>query len=88
MNVAMVCQTIIEPPVDGKITRDNIKCKISYTAEGMTLFPEYISVFVEFCDNYLNTSLYTRNIHKINNQCDQVFYKISKMYVQSNVYPS
>lgn len=33
MNVAMVCQTIIEPPVDGKITRDNIKCKISYTAE-------------------------------------------------------
>ena len=34
MNVAMVCQTIIEPPVDGVITRDNIKCKISYTAEG------------------------------------------------------
>lgn len=33
MNVAMVCQTIIEPPVDGVITRDNIKCKISYTAE-------------------------------------------------------
>ncbi|XP_052794048.1 ceramide transfer protein-like isoform X2 [Mya arenaria] len=33
MNVAMVCQTIIEPPLDGKITRDNIKCKISYTAE-------------------------------------------------------
>ena len=30
----MVCQTIIEPPVDGVITRDNIKCKISYTAEG------------------------------------------------------
>ena len=35
MNVAMVCQTIIEPPEDGVITRDNIKCKISYTAEGM-----------------------------------------------------
>lgn len=34
MNVALVCQTIIEPPVDGKITRDNIKCKITYTAEG------------------------------------------------------
>jgi len=33
MNVAMVCQTIIEPPENGKITRDNIKCKISYTAE-------------------------------------------------------
>lgn len=33
MNVAMVCQTIIEPPVDGPITRNNIKCKISYTAE-------------------------------------------------------
>ncbi|XP_045156184.1 ceramide transfer protein-like isoform X1 [Mercenaria mercenaria] len=33
MNVAMVCQTIIEPPVEGEITRDNIKCKISYTAE-------------------------------------------------------
>jgi len=47
MNVAMVCQTIIEPPLDGKITRDNIKCKISYTAEGtyhgiialLTLYP-------------------------------------------------
>lgn len=33
MNVAMVCQTIIEPPVSGEITRDNIKCKITYTAE-------------------------------------------------------
>ena len=38
MNVAMVCQTIIEPPVEGEITRDNIKCKISYTAEGMFMF--------------------------------------------------
>ncbi|KAK3097494.1 hypothetical protein FSP39_010154 [Pinctada imbricata] len=33
MNVAMICETIIEPPDDGNITRDNIKCKISYTAE-------------------------------------------------------
>ncbi|KAJ8304153.1 hypothetical protein KUTeg_017736 [Tegillarca granosa] len=33
MNVAMICQTIIEPPEDGNITRDNIKCKISYTAD-------------------------------------------------------
>ncbi|KAL3867074.1 hypothetical protein ACJMK2_044307 [Sinanodonta woodiana] len=33
MNVAMVCQTIIDPPADGKITRDNIRCKISYTAD-------------------------------------------------------
>ena len=38
MNIAMVCQTIIEPPVDGKITRDNIKCKITYTAEGKICF--------------------------------------------------
>ncbi|KAL5004461.1 hypothetical protein ScPMuIL_017917 [Solemya velum] len=33
MNVAMICQTIIEPPADGNITRDNIRCKISYTAD-------------------------------------------------------
>ncbi|XP_033749928.1 ceramide transfer protein-like isoform X2 [Pecten maximus] len=34
MNVAMICETIIEPPKDGSdITRDNIKCKISYTAD-------------------------------------------------------
>lgn len=35
MNVAMICETIIDPPADGNISRDNIKCKISYTAEGM-----------------------------------------------------
>ena len=35
MNVAMICQTIIEPPSKGEITRDNITCKISYTADGM-----------------------------------------------------
>ena len=33
MNVAMICQTIIEPPSKGEITRDNITCKISYTAD-------------------------------------------------------
>ncbi|XP_076443458.1 ceramide transfer protein-like [Babylonia areolata] len=34
MNVAMICQTIIEPPSNGgDITRDNITCKIIYTAE-------------------------------------------------------
>ncbi|XP_060066483.1 ceramide transfer protein-like isoform X1 [Ylistrum balloti] len=34
MNVAMICETIIEPPKDGgDITRENIKCKISYTAD-------------------------------------------------------
>lgn len=34
MNVAMICETIIEPPKDGSdITRDDIKCKISYTAD-------------------------------------------------------
>lgn len=34
MNVAMICETIINPPADGEISRDDIKCKISYTAEG------------------------------------------------------
>lgn len=34
MNVAMICETIIDPPADGNISRDDIKCKISYTAEG------------------------------------------------------
>lgn len=33
MNVAMICQTIIDPPKDGEITRDNLTCKISYTAD-------------------------------------------------------
>ncbi|XP_071167056.1 ceramide transfer protein-like isoform X1 [Mytilus edulis] len=33
MNVGMICQTIIEPPSEGEITRDNITCKISYTAD-------------------------------------------------------
>lgn len=33
MNVAMICETIIDPPADGNISRDDIKCKISYTAE-------------------------------------------------------
>lgn len=33
MNVAMICQTIIDPPSEGEITRDNITCKISYTAD-------------------------------------------------------
>lgn len=34
MNVAMICQTIIEPPSNGgNITRDNITCKITYTAD-------------------------------------------------------
>lgn len=30
----MICETIINPPADGEISRDDIKCKISYTAEG------------------------------------------------------
>ena len=34
MNVALVGQTIIEPPADGNITRDNISCKVSYQADG------------------------------------------------------
>ena len=38
MNVAMICETVIEPPKDGNITRDDIKCKISYTAEGQLLY--------------------------------------------------
>ncbi|XP_070173383.1 ceramide transfer protein-like isoform X2 [Littorina saxatilis] len=34
MNVAMICHTIIEPPSNGgDITRDNITCKITYTAD-------------------------------------------------------
>ncbi|XP_041373633.1 ceramide transfer protein-like [Gigantopelta aegis] len=33
MNVALVGQTIIEPPADGNITRDNISCKVSYQAD-------------------------------------------------------
>ncbi|XP_050401750.1 ceramide transfer protein [Patella vulgata] len=33
MNVAMVCETMIKPPADGKISRDDITCKIIYTAE-------------------------------------------------------
>ena len=38
MNVAMICQTIIEPPANGgDITRDNITCKIIYTADGKQL---------------------------------------------------
>ncbi|XP_064607533.1 ceramide transfer protein-like [Liolophura sinensis] len=32
MNVAMTCQTVIHPPSDGNICRDDIQCKISYTA--------------------------------------------------------
>ncbi|XP_029649707.1 ceramide transfer protein isoform X3 [Octopus sinensis] len=32
MNVSMACQTLIEPPNDSEITRDNITCKITYTA--------------------------------------------------------
>ena len=39
MNVAMICQTIIEPPANGgDITRDNITCKIIYTADGRQPF--------------------------------------------------
>lgn len=35
MNVAMVCETSVEPPQDGMpISRDNITCKIQYTANG------------------------------------------------------
>ncbi|CAG5128563.1 unnamed protein product [Candidula unifasciata] len=33
MNVAMICETIIEPPADGDISRDHITCKITYTAD-------------------------------------------------------
>ncbi|XP_005104758.1 ceramide transfer protein isoform X2 [Aplysia californica] len=33
MNVALICETIIEPPADGEISRDNITCKITYTAD-------------------------------------------------------
>ncbi|PVD19901.1 hypothetical protein C0Q70_20395 [Pomacea canaliculata] len=34
MNVAMICQTIIEPPANGgEISRDNITVKITYTAD-------------------------------------------------------
>ena len=43
MNVAMICETVIEPPKDGNITRDNIKCKISYTAEGELLVTKHLS---------------------------------------------
>ncbi|XP_064619835.1 ceramide transfer protein-like [Lineus longissimus] len=33
LNIAMLCQTIINPPKDGKeITRDDITCKMEYTA--------------------------------------------------------
>lgn len=36
MNVAMICQTIIEPPANGgEISRDNITVKITYTADGI-----------------------------------------------------
>ncbi|KAI8789020.1 collagen type IV alpha-3-binding protein [Biomphalaria glabrata] len=35
MNVALICETIIEPPAnESTITRDNITCKITYTADG------------------------------------------------------
>ncbi|CAG5127022.1 unnamed protein product [Candidula unifasciata] len=33
MNVALICETIIEPPASGDITRKNITCKITYTAD-------------------------------------------------------
>ncbi|KAK0060128.1 collagen type IV alpha-3-binding protein [Biomphalaria pfeifferi] len=34
MNVALICETIIEPPAnESTITRDNITCKITYTAD-------------------------------------------------------
>ncbi|ESO88102.1 hypothetical protein LOTGIDRAFT_234681 [Lottia gigantea] len=34
MNVGMVCETLIKPPADGcQISRDDITCKIIYTAE-------------------------------------------------------
>ena len=43
MNVAMICQTIIEPPANGgDITRDNITCKIIYTADGRQPFPCFL----------------------------------------------
>ena len=34
MDVALICETIIEPPASGDITRENISCKITYTANG------------------------------------------------------
>uniref|UniRef100_A0A0B6ZVZ5 Ceramide transfer protein n=1 Tax=Arion vulgaris TaxID=1028688 RepID=A0A0B6ZVZ5_9EUPU len=33
MNVALICETIIEPPANGDITRNHITCKITYTAD-------------------------------------------------------
>jgi len=32
MDVAVICETVITPPAQGEITRDNISCKITYTA--------------------------------------------------------
>lgn len=45
MNVAMICETIIEPPADGDITRDHITCKITYTADGKNC-TKYWQLFV------------------------------------------
>lgn len=37
MNVVMICEIIIDFLVDGNISRDDIKCKISYIVEGMQI---------------------------------------------------
>ena len=34
LNVAMICQTIVNPPENAQLTRENITCKIQYSANG------------------------------------------------------
>lgn len=39
INIAMICQTLVSPPDgDKEISRDNILCKITYVANGVSLF--------------------------------------------------
>ena len=34
-NVAMICQTVVKPPVNGlEMTRDSLTCRIQYSANG------------------------------------------------------
>lgn len=50
LTVCLVCQTIVDPPKDREITRDDITCKITYCSVG-----EYFAIdfFVILFDKYL-----------------------------------
>lgn len=61
MNVSLICQTIINPPKGDTVTRADISCKISYTANGKYLYTARIYRFVHnarICICYLLTFSY------------------------------